>query len=100
MKNLILAAIGAGAMMVMSGVSADAQQRPRGFSDDQGQFRGQLWCFRRDFYYQDCNYYTYQQCMATAFGQRGVCQQNPWSLNAQPSAASGPKKRKKDRRSR
>ena len=98
MKQLILAAIAAGAMIAISGSSADAQQRPRGFYDEQGQFRGQLWCFRRDFYYQDCNYYTYQQCMATAFGQRGVCQQNPWALNAQPVAPA--QKKRKIRRQR
>lgn len=94
MKKLILAAMAAGAMIVMTGASADAQQRPRGFYDEQGQFRGQLWCLRRDSFTRDCSYYTYEQCMASSFTLQSFCEQNQWSFQAQPYAAPVPKKRK------
>lgn len=94
MKKLVLAAMAAGAMIVMSGASADAQPRPRGFYDEQGQFRGQLWCLRRDAFIRDCSFYTYEQCMASSLTFQAVCERNQYSYQAQPYAAPAPKKRK------
>jgi Protein of unknown function (DUF3551) len=28
-------------------------------------------------HFQDCTYYTFEQCLATAYGLNGICYQNP-----------------------
>lgn len=100
MKKLILAALAASALLAMSGAPVEAQPRPRGFYDEQGQFRGQLWCLRRDAFIRDCSFYTYEQCMSSSLTFQSVCERNPYSVQAQPYAAPAPKKRKvrRDRR--
>lgn len=100
MKKLIVAAMAAGAVIVMSGASADAQSRPRGFYDEQGQFRGQLWCLRRDAYIRDCSFYTYEQCMASSLTFQAVCERNQYSYRARPYAEPVQKKRKVRRHNR
>jgi uncharacterized protein DUF3551 len=45
------------------------------------------WCARYDWSTYNCGFVSYQQCMATAFGSGGYCEQNPrYSFAAQPRA--------------
>jgi hypothetical protein len=44
----------------------------------------------------NCGFYSFEQCMATASGNGGFCQRNPFSLGKAGSAygyAAGPRKR-------
>ena len=96
MRKLLTAVVIAGATLAAFGTVAEAQPRLRGFYDQQGQFRGQAWCWRRGPGIQDCSFYTYEQCMMAVGGLFGFCERSPWSYNAQPGPAA-PKKRKATR---
>lgn len=70
----------------LSAMDADARERrgggPARYYDQYGQDRGYEWCFRRGRENSsDCNYFTWQQCQATAQGLIGYCERNPWAIN-------------------
>ncbi len=80
---IVLASI---AGISVTAVEANARERrgsaPARYYDQYGQDRGYEWCFRRGRdNSSDCNYYTRQQCQATAQGLIGYCERNPWAIN-------------------
>ena len=70
MRHVLIAGALAFAAIAQTGSAAQAREYP--------------WCARYDWTTYNCGFVSYQQCMATAFGSGGYCEQNPRYVASPP----------------
>ena len=104
MRKFIIALSVLGAVAGFAAASAEAaaprSSGPQRFYDRNGGFRGYAWCLKQATLPAfDCNYYTYQQCYASAMGRPVYCVANPHALEqgfnpaAQQELAPAPRRK-------